>query len=192
MPFPLQRINLAARRVASRASSGWFLAGLLVALCVWGWLDVRQRGFLYPVDKHRTDLTVYTEAGAAFFDGRDPYEVTNVRGWGYLYPPLFAMLLAPLHPLPTQDQVLVWYAISLLFLWGVYHELGRIVGYLANGPVSEQQCAPSAVSRWGDSCTVAPGVAVQLPPQHPSALTPRDHGHRAKHGHGRLPKGEGR
>ena len=88
------------------------------------------RLFVSRLDKHRTDLTVYTEAGAAFFDGRDPYEVTNVRGWGYLYPPLFAMLLAPLHPLPTQDQVLVWYGISLLFLWGVYRELGRIVGFL--------------------------------------------------------------
>ena len=25
--------------------------------------------------------------GAAFFDGREPYDVTNIRGWKYLYPP---------------------------------------------------------------------------------------------------------
>ena len=54
---------------------------------------------MHPEDplQHKTDFTVYTEAGAAFFDGRPPYEVSNPRGWIYLYPPLFAMLVAPLH-----------------------------------------------------------------------------------------------
>ena len=63
-------------------------------------------------DIHKTDFTVYTEAGAAFFDGRDPYAVTNPRGWGYLYPPLFAIVVAPLHALPPQAQVLVWFALE--------------------------------------------------------------------------------
>ena len=167
MPFSLHSINLAARRGASRASSGWFLAGLLVVLSIWGWVDVRQRGFLYPdrPDWHRTDLTVYTEAGAAFFDDRDPYQVTNVRGWGYLYPPLFAMLLAPLHPLPTQDQVLVWFAISLLFLWGVYRELGRIVGFLRKEPQDAlTPRAPRApCEAWSWSSPNGRGEAINCP-----------------------------
>jgi hypothetical protein len=102
---------------------------LLAALTVWGFADVRQRGYLRPhnPEEHRTDLTVYTESGAAFFDGRSPYEVANPRGWTYLYPPLFALLLAPLHALPMQDQVTVWFFISLLFCWGCYRECRRLV-----------------------------------------------------------------
>ena len=76
------------RRCADRAAGGGD---------VWGLTDVRQRGYPDVPAEHRTDLTVYTEAGAAFFDGRPPYEVSNPRGWTYLYPPLLAMLLAPLH-----------------------------------------------------------------------------------------------
>jgi hypothetical protein len=63
-------------------------AVLVIGLTIWGWLDVRERGQTHPnhADFHRGDFTVYTEAGAAFFDGRDPYEVTNPRHWYYLYP----------------------------------------------------------------------------------------------------------
>ena len=66
---------------------------LCLGLVIWGLTDVRQRAHFDPVlaaenreviGEHRTDLTVFTEAGAAFFDGRDPYEVTNPRGWMYL------------------------------------------------------------------------------------------------------------
>jgi hypothetical protein len=104
------------------------IVGVLVALVIWGWLDVRNRGRVDPNDRwaHKTDFTVYTEAGAAFFDGRDPYRVTNSRGWGYLYPPLFAILVAPLHALDTRDQVMIWFAISLVTCWGCYLELIRI------------------------------------------------------------------
>jgi hypothetical protein len=106
-----------------------------VGLCIWCWVDVRLRGYPYldQPDEHKTDLTVFTEAGAAFFDGRKPYQVSNVRGWTYLYPPLFAMLMAPLHALQTQDQVTVWFFISVLFLWGIYREIGRIVECLSAG-----------------------------------------------------------
>jgi hypothetical protein len=105
-----------------------FVIGTLIALALWGWLDVRKRARVDPQDHlaHRTDLTVYTEAGAAFFDGRNPYEVTNPRGWGYLYPPLFAIVMAPLHKLETTTQAMVWFAVSLAAAWGCYVELKRI------------------------------------------------------------------
>ena len=104
------------------------IIGLIAAFAVWGWFDVRNRGALDPSRRwlHKTDFTVYTEAGAAFFDGRDPYAVTNSRGWGYLYPPLFAILVAPLHVLDTRNQVLAWFALSVLMGWGCYRELVRI------------------------------------------------------------------
>ena len=87
---------------------------LVIGLTIWGWLDVRERGQTHPnhADFHRTDFTVYTEAGAAFFDGREPYEATNPRGWYYLYPPLFALLVSPLAALDYKSQVVVWYIIS--------------------------------------------------------------------------------
>ncbi|MBI3838018.1 MAG: DUF2029 domain-containing protein [Planctomycetia bacterium] len=101
---------------------------LALVLAIWGWTDVRLRGAIDPgnIWLHKTDFTVFTEAGAAFFDGRDPYAVTNPRGWKYLYPPLFAILLAPLHHLPPQAQVLVWFFLSVLMGWGCYLECVRI------------------------------------------------------------------
>lgn len=108
----------------------WRLYALLLAgLLVWGWLDVRWRGIIEPdrLDRHKTDLTAYTEAAAAFFDGRDPYTVTNVRGWGYLYPPLFALLLTPLVGLDSQTQVFLFYLASLLTGVGCYVELRRMM-----------------------------------------------------------------
>jgi len=110
----------------ARAHLVWIV--LLAGLILWGWLDVRQRGFVRPdaPDEHKTDLTVYSEAGAALLDGRPPYEVANPRGWTYLYPPLFALLLAPLAQLQPQDQVFVWYLISLGFCFGCYLETKRL------------------------------------------------------------------
>jgi hypothetical protein len=88
---------------------------VLVALTIWGYVAVAPNGRIIPghIDQHRTDFTVFTEAGAAFFDGRDPYRVTNPRGWHYLYPPLFALLVSPLSAFDTQSQVVIWYAINV-------------------------------------------------------------------------------
>lgn len=96
----------------------------MVLLAVWGLTDVRSRASFDPLkpERHRTDLTVFTEAGAAFYDGRDPYEVANPRGWKYPNPPLFAMLAAPLHALDPQWQGVVWFGLSLAMAWGCYIE----------------------------------------------------------------------
>jgi hypothetical protein len=107
----------------------WLIV-LFLALSIWGWVDVRRRGNQYPEQDHKTDLTVYTEAGAAFFDDRAPYEVRNPRGWTYVYPPIFAMLLAPLHALPMQDQATVWFYVCLAMCWGIYCESRRIVALI--------------------------------------------------------------
>jgi hypothetical protein len=108
---------------------------LAIVFAVWGWVDVRLRGTVDPANPgiHKTDFTVYTEAGAAFFDGRDPYEVTNPRGWKYLYPPPFALVVAPLHALAPRAQVMVWFALCLLMAWGCYSECVRIARAVVPG-----------------------------------------------------------
>jgi hypothetical protein len=52
----------------------WVWIIVVAILLVWGFTDVRRRADIDPhnIRAHRTDFTVYTEAGAAFFDGRDP------------------------------------------------------------------------------------------------------------------------
>jgi Glycosyltransferase family 87 len=107
----------------------WIYLGLGIAFAIWGWVDVIPRGVVnrHHINEHRTDFTVYTEAGAAFFDGRDPYQVSNPRGWRYLYPPMFAILVAPLHALRPMWQVAVWYVLSVGMLFGCYFELRRIL-----------------------------------------------------------------
>lgn len=131
--------NLPAPRSRLRASCDWLarrpLVVLAIALVIWGLTDVRSRGQVDSahVGVHRTDFTVYTEAGAAFFDGRDPYAVTNPRGWGYLYPPLFAILVAPLHCLHPQLQVVIWFLLNLLVVWGSYRESTRLA-HLVSAP----------------------------------------------------------
>jgi hypothetical protein len=112
----------------------WDVAAvLIVALAIWGYVDVRNRGRIVPgnLEAHRTDFTVFTEAGRAFFDGRDPYRVTNPRGWKYLYPPLFALLVSPLAALDSESQVVVWYIVSVALGFGCYRESRLLWRFLA-------------------------------------------------------------
>lgn len=115
-------------RIGTR-SDRWVWIIVVVLLLIWGFTDVRHRADLDPhnIGKHRTDFTVYTEAGAAFFDGRDPYAVTNPAGLYYLYPPLFALLVAPLHALPTDWQGVTWFLLSLPMIVGCLVECRKIV-----------------------------------------------------------------
>jgi len=122
-------------RLRDDVRQNWLIVVLLtIAVLVWGWCDVRRRGRIDPLraDAHKTDFTVYTEAGAAFFDGRDPYQVTNSRGWSYLYPPLFALVVSPLGRLDTQSQTFAWFLISIVFAGGCYvearHWLALLIG----------------------------------------------------------------
>ena len=107
----------------------WLYLALVAGLGLWCVVDVMPRGGINPqrIFEHRTDFTVYTEAGAAFFDGRNPYEVSNPRGWHYLYPPLFAIFIAPLHALPSTGQVGVWFVLSVAMVFGCYFEMRRLV-----------------------------------------------------------------
>jgi|GEM_PF-674863 len=62
----------------------------------------------------RTDYTVYTAAGQAILDHQDIYLAQNARGWRYVYPPPFAILMVPLSQIPLALGALIWYLISVL------------------------------------------------------------------------------
>lgn len=126
-----------------RRNRGLFL-GLGTALIVWCAVDVYRRGIVDPAQPwlHMTDFTVYTEAGAAFFDGREPYDVSNVRGWKYLYPPLFGLLVAPLHALAPEWQVSVWFVLCAGMCFGCYFECRRLVARLIETDAIPQSRVP--------------------------------------------------
>jgi hypothetical protein len=52
----------------------WIWIVVVAFLLLWGFPDVRRCEDVDPqsIGRHQTDVTVYTEAGAAFFDGRNP------------------------------------------------------------------------------------------------------------------------
>ena len=108
---------------------------VIVALTIFGYVSIGPNGRLEPgrTEHHRTDFTVFTEAGAAFFDGRDPYKVANPRGWHYLYPPLFALIVAPLSVFDTESQVWIWYVVNVGLAFGCFIEAGRL-WRLVSGP----------------------------------------------------------
>lgn len=69
---------------------------------------------------HRCDFTVDTAAGRAVWNGTDIYQAHNVRGWYYIYPPLFAILMVPFGLISTFWAALAWYMFSVfLVAWTV-------------------------------------------------------------------------
>jgi hypothetical protein len=132
-------------------------AGLALGLAIWCVVDVARRAIVDAERPHlhMTDFTVYTEAGAAFFDGREPYEVTNLRGWKYLYPPLFALLVAPLAQLNATAQVTVFFAISAVLCLGSYFESRRLLAAI----VAQTPARPPVVAL----LSIVAGVTVLFP-----------------------------
>ncbi|HVM59374.1 MAG TPA: glycosyltransferase family 87 protein [Verrucomicrobiae bacterium] len=65
---------------------------------------------------HRCDFTVDTAAGRAVLDGADIYQAHNIRGWYYIYPPLFAIGMVPFALVPTFWASLAWYILSVVLV----------------------------------------------------------------------------
>ena len=92
------------------------LLAVALALIVGLGVNTVYRAAIWPIQ--RTDFTVYQLAGQAVVDGTDIYQVHNVRGWAYVYPPPFAILMAPFALLSVFWGALVWYVISVaLIVW---------------------------------------------------------------------------
>ena len=98
----------------------WIIAA--IAIIAWGCSTVYRAGpytfgaHTWGSKIHRTDFTVYTGAAQAVLDNTDIYAVRNPRGWAYVYPPPFAILMMPLALLPLFWSAMLWYAISVVFL----------------------------------------------------------------------------
>ncbi|MCY2966720.1 MAG: glycosyltransferase family 87 protein [Planctomycetota bacterium] len=103
--------------------------GLALAFLIWCAVDVMPRARLDPnhPELHMTDVTVYTGAAKAMLRGENPYDSTNIRGWPYIYPPLFAILIAPLAPLSEPWQAAGWFLVSALCLLGSYVECRKLL-----------------------------------------------------------------
>lgn len=140
-------INMLMNAITSRINKKTVLtAAVFFVLAVWGLTDVRHRAVIDPLnpEAHRTDFTVYTTAGSAMFAGLDPYTAANPRGWHYLYPPLFAILVSPLSGLDSQWQAVIWFFISLLMVWGCFAESRRIWKWLCSKDESAAEYGAAA------------------------------------------------
>jgi hypothetical protein len=96
----------------------WLGILLILGLDVGVGISTFYRGVMSP--KQRTDLTVFLIAGKTVAEGRADriYEVTNVRDWHYVYPPLLAILLSPVSKWPVGATVPIAYLLSLACLAG--------------------------------------------------------------------------
>src|SRR5262249_15559885 len=73
-----------------------------------------------------TDLADFLRAGWAVRIGNDPYQIVEEHGWHYNFPPLFAIVVAPLADpprgadnrgmVPFPVSVAIWYVLSLCLL----------------------------------------------------------------------------
>jgi hypothetical protein len=87
-----------------------FYAFLALCVIVLGVIAVYRAAFN---SIERTDYTVYIAAGRALLDHQDIYLAENARGWRYVYPPPFAILLAPLTQMPLAWGALLWYLLTV-------------------------------------------------------------------------------
>jgi hypothetical protein len=101
----------------------WAVVGFFLVLLGFGWL-VELRSAL--LSRRMGDLNVFLRAGWAVRSGADLYAVTDDNGFHYCYPPLLAILAAPLADapagvdrtgmLPYAATVAICYGLNLLFL----------------------------------------------------------------------------
>jgi alpha-1,2-mannosyltransferase len=107
---------------------------LLVIAILFGLVVELRSAFLH---RRMGDVGVFLRAAWAVRSGHDIYHVTDANGFHYHYPPLFAILLAPLADAPAEAtrsgllpyaaSVGVWYGLSLIFLVTAVHWLASAV-----------------------------------------------------------------
>jgi hypothetical protein len=108
----------------------WSLLLLLLVVVAFGVLVEIRTAFL---KRRMGDFGCYARAAWAVRTGSDPYEVTDDTGWHYNYPPLFAILMAPLANAPPRADTSgtlpwawvagIWYGLNVLCLALAVHWL---------------------------------------------------------------------
>lgn len=110
------------------------LISLLVLVILFGaWVELR--GALQHTRK--TDVGTYLRGAWAVRNGGDLYSITDDRGWHYVYPPFFAIMMTPLADPPSGASragyvpyavtVGFWYLLTMaLGFWGVHILAGAL------------------------------------------------------------------
>jgi hypothetical protein len=95
----------------------WLAGATILFFVVFAWITLFRAGpygapgHQWGSPAHRTDFTVYRDAAAAVLHGQDPYAIRNVRGWAYVYPPPYSIVMVPFALLPLPVSVLAWYVV---------------------------------------------------------------------------------
>ena len=92
----------------------WAVVGLaLLTVVVLGVLMVHRAAFSTELN---SDFITYRAAGWAVLTGSDIYKVQNPRGWPYVYPPPFAILMTPFAEMSAFTASVIWYLFSVILV----------------------------------------------------------------------------
>jgi glycosyl transferase family 87 len=97
----------------------WLMGAAILFFAFFAWITLFRAGPYGPPGHqwgspaHRTDFTVYRDAAAAVLHGQDPYVIRNVRGWAYVYPPPYSIVMVPFALLALPVSVLAWYFVCV-------------------------------------------------------------------------------
>src|SRR5499433_1756622 len=92
----------------------WVVVGLaLLTVVVLGGLMVYRAAFSTELN---SDFITYRAAGWAVLTGSDIYKVQNPRGWPYVYPPPFAILMTPFAEMSAFTASVIWYLLSVILV----------------------------------------------------------------------------
>jgi Glycosyltransferase family 87 len=113
----------------------WAVVGLaLVMVVVLGVLMVHRAAFSTELN---SDFMTYRAAGWAVLTGGDIYEAQNSRGWPYVYPPPFAILMTPFAEMSAFTGSIIWYVLSVILVVSSVHmcvTMVRALGRFGRNP----------------------------------------------------------
>jgi len=112
----------------------WLAGATILFFAFFAWITLFRAGpygipgHQWGSPAHRTDFTVYRDAAAAVLHGQDPYAIRNVRGWAYVYPPPYSIVMVPFALLPLPVSVLAWYFVCAGLTISSVSMAGRLAG----------------------------------------------------------------
>jgi Glycosyltransferase family 87 len=106
--------NLAQGRDVLDTKIKWTIVGLaFLTVIVLSVLMVHRAAFSTELN---SDFITYRAAGWAVLTGSDIYKVQNPRGWPYVYPPPFAILMTPFAKMSAFTASVIWYLLSVILV----------------------------------------------------------------------------
>ena len=124
----------AAELDRARTLKLWLAAATILFFAFFAWITLFRAGpygapgHQWGSPAHRTDFTVYRDAAAAVLHGQDPYAIRNVRGWAYVYPPPYSIVMVPFALLPLPVSVLAWYFLCVGLTISAVSMSGQLAG----------------------------------------------------------------